>query len=170
MTIRALTPADAAIYIALRREMLLDSPWSFSSSPEDDQGLKPEFITARLVEPGQAIVGAFEDDGRLVGAAGLRRHTSLKMAHRAHIWGVYVTPAARGRGIAAQVMERTLDIARSWPGVNSVGLSASVRSEAARHLYEKLGFVAWGREPAALTIDGKAYDEFHMVKFLDSRS
>jgi hypothetical protein len=30
-------------------------------------------------------------------------------------------------------------------------------------LYASLGFVAWGREPAALRIDGVDYDEIHMA-------
>jgi len=170
MLVRSLTASDTAAYIALRREMLDDSPWAFSSSPQDDQGLNPAFIAERLAQPGQAIVGAFDGAGRLVGSAGLRRHTSLKMAHRAHVWGVYVTPAARSRGTATKIFAHLFEVARSWHGVTSLGLSASVRSEAARLLYERLGFVAWGREPGAIVIDGEACDEIHMVKFLDAKS
>ena len=65
-----------------------------------------------------------------------------------------------------QVLERTLEIARSWPGVTSVGLSVSARAEAARRVYERLGFKAWGVEPGALVLDGRAYDETHMVVLL----
>lgn len=149
--------------------MLADSPWAFSSSPEDDQGLRVEFIAERLTQPGQAIVGAFDDAGRLVGSAGLRRHTSIKMAHRAHVWGVYVTPAARGKGVGERLLLRVFEVARSWPGVDSVGLSASVNSEAARRLYERLGFRSWGVEPGAIRVGGASYDEHHMVKFLDAQ-
>lgn len=169
MLIRPLTPADATLYVALRREMLDDSPWAFTSSPQDDQGLDPAFIAQRLTQPGQAIVGAFDGapTPRLVGAAGLRRHTQIKMSHRAHLWGVYVTPAARCRGVATQILTHTLDLARSWPGVTSVGLSVSARADRARALYEQLGFVTWGHEPAAVVIDGQACDEFHMIRFFD---
>ena len=167
MVIRELAPADSAAYVELRREMLLDSPWAFSSSPEDDQGLKVEFIAERLAQPGQAIVGAFDDAGRLVGSAGLRRHTSIKMAHRAHVGGVYVTPRERGSGLGQRILLRLFEVARSWPGVTSLGLSASVKSEGARRLYERLGFRSWGIEPDAIHAGGASYDEHHMVKSLD---
>src|SRR5262245_8507381 len=164
---RTLTPADAAAYVALRREMLEDSPWAFSSSPADDVGLDSAFIAARLVEPNQAIIGAF-DGARLIGAAGLHRDRHLKMAHRARVWGVYVTPSARARGIGSAILTHIFALARTWPGITSLGLSASERSEAARRLYERHGFRAWGREPACLAIDGRIYDEIHMIAFLDS--
>ncbi len=171
MLVRTLTPADGAAFLALRREMLADSPWSFASSPEDDVAMSPGFMEVKLLEPGQAIVGAFEDEGtRLVASAGLFRDRHLKMAHRARVWGVYVTPGSRGRGVAAAVVERAVEVARSWPGVNSVGLSVSARAVGARRVYERLGFRAWGVEPAVVRIDGEECDEVHMVRFLDGRA
>jgi RimJ/RimL family protein N-acetyltransferase len=166
--VRPLAASDTEAYIRLRREMLADSPWAFAASPEDDFGLDPALLTARLAEPGQAIVGAFDGSGRLVGATGVYRDRHRKMSHRARIWGVYVTPVARGRGLGARIMSAAMDIARSWPGITSAGLSVSVRSEEARRLYERLGFKPWGVEPGALMLDGRAYDEIHMVAFLDA--
>lgn len=169
MTIRSLTPADAAAYVALRREMLEDSPWAFAASPGDDVALDPAGVAARLGAPGggYAIIGGWSG-GRLAGAAGIIRSEHVKMAHRAHIWGVYVTPSARGSGLGAGIMRGVFDHARSWPGVTSVGLSVSVRSLEAIRLYERLGFTHWGLEPGALILDGRAHDEVHMVASLDT--
>ncbi len=163
MLIRPLAPSDAHAYVALRREALADAPWAFSASPEDDIGLNVQHLESRLAEPGYAIVGAFDADGKLVGSCGLFTNRQRKRAHRIYIWGVYVTPAARGQGVARSIMLAALDTARSWPGVTSVGLSVSVRSKGARALYESLGFVAWGTEPECLSLDGALIDEVHMV-------
>jgi len=164
MPIRRLTEADAGAYLALRREMLNEAPWAFSSSLEDDRHLgNPDELARALSAPDQAIVGAFESAGALVGAAGLYREQRRKMAHRARIWGVYIAPAARGKGLGAPLMTAAIDLARGWPEVRSVGLSVSERSVAARRLYERLGFRQWGLEPGALTWEGVAYDEVHMV-------
>lgn len=166
--VRPLTPADAPAYAALRREMLADAPWAFGSSLEDDARLDPAVVAARLSEPWQAIVGGFDEAGRLVGAAGVFKAHHVKSAHRAHVWGMYVSPSARGRGLGEAILRAALGIARTWPGVTSVLLSVSVRAAAARRLYERMGFRAWGIEPAALVVDGVAVDEAHMVLFFES--
>jgi RimJ/RimL family protein N-acetyltransferase len=151
----------------LRRQMLEDAPWAFTATAEEDIGCDPERLAARIVEPGQAIVGAFDAKGRLVGAAGLVRNPKKKLSHRALVWGVYVTPSARGMGIAREVMNAIFDVARFWPGVTSLALCASERAEVAQRLYQSLGFKIWGIEPAAVEIGGHRYAEAHMVAFLD---
>lgn len=173
MPIRPLTPADAPLYLALRREMLADSPWAFASSPEDPGTLDLALIAARLADPDQAIFAAFDDAPpvpHLLGTVGVYRHRRLKTAHRAGIRGVYVTPSARNRGLTTSLLTAALGLTRTWPGITSVALSVSENSPTARHVYERLGFVAWGREPAAIFADGRAYDEIHMVKFFRAAS
>lgn len=160
-TIRLLTPEDAPVYSRLRREMLRDSPLAFAASESSDVGVDPEKMAKRLAEPGNIIVGAF-DGGALVGVAGMFRQHHPKMAHRAHVWGVYVTPAARRRGVGEAIMNAVIETARAWPGVDSIGLSVSAGTHHARKLYERLGFVSWGLEPGALRWEGAAYDEVHM--------
>lgn len=166
MVIRSLLPTDAAAYTELRREMLLDSPWAFSSSPQDDVAVDPASL-ARLGEVGMAIIGAIDEQGRLVGSAGVMLRRQRKMSHRAMIWGVYVTPRARGTGAGRAVVRRAMETARNWPGVTSVSLSASAKAVVAVAMYKSLGFVPWGVEPGCLMIDGKAIDEIHMVAPLD---
>jgi RimJ/RimL family protein N-acetyltransferase len=170
LEIRQLTPADAAAYIVVRREMLADSPWAFTASPEDDRGLATAEVEPLLARTDNAIVGAIErrgDDVRIVGTAGIMCNRHRKLAHRAHIWGVYVSPSARGRQVGFRLVISALQIARTWPGVTSAGLSASDRSQDAIRLYRRLGFRQWGIEPAAVMLDGHAYDEVHMVLFFD---
>jgi RimJ/RimL family protein N-acetyltransferase len=167
MTIRLLTADDAQAYTGLRREMLADAPWAFTSSVDDDRALQPGFVPSLSLDSGHVIAGGFQDS-RLVASAGIRRNTSKKMAHRAHVWGVYVTPSARGAGWGARVMRGAIDAAAHWKGVDSVSLSASVRSLAAIRLYERLGFVRWGVEPGAVVLNGQPIDEIHMLLRLTS--
>ena len=49
----------------------------------------------------------------------------------------------------------------------SVQLTVVSENEAARRLYEAMGFVEYGHEKRALKHDGRYYDEVLMVKFLD---
>jgi RimJ/RimL family protein N-acetyltransferase len=171
MPIRPLTPADAADYSALRREMLADSPWAFAASPDEGAAVDPALFVNWISQADHRALGAFEDAPggdrpRLVGSAFVYRLPRRKLAHRAYIEGVYVTPTARNRGLATALMRAALDQARAWPGITGVGLSVSQDSPAAQRVYERVGFKAWGREPAALSMDGRTYDEIHMVAFL----
>jgi len=164
-TVRPLTPVDVPAFVTLRREALRDSPWAFAASEDSDVGVNAELMSSRIIEPGQVTVGVLDGE-KLIGIAGMVRNRHGKMAHRANIWGVYVTPSARGRGVGEAIIRELLTIARTWPGLDSVSLQVSVRSEGAKRVYERLGFKQWGTEPAALRLDGVAYDEAHMVVML----
>lgn len=158
---RLLTTADVEGYVALRREALLDSPWSFLGSPGDDSGSDPSIVRERIGEPENRIAGVFDEEG-LRAVAGVVRSDRVKTRHRAMIWGVYCTPAARGRGYARSAMLLAIETARSWDGVEVVFLSASVNAPEAIGLYESMGFVRWGVEPDVVRVGGTAYDEVHL--------
>ncbi len=159
---RRLTGDDVAAYITLRAEMLLDAPWAFLASPGQDRGSDPQGMQASLARSDFAVVGAFDGD-HLVGAAGVVRESAIKRRHIATIWGVYVTPAARGMSIGRGVVAGAIAVARAWDGIHGLRLSVSERSVEARRVYESLGFIAWGTEPDAVRIDGEPHAEIHMA-------
>ena len=174
--IRLLTPRDAGAYIALRREMLDEAPWAFASSPGSDRMGDPADVASRLREQHFAIAGAFApaapvagqgagsggSSEALVACAGIYRDMRPKLAHRAHIWGVYVSPGHRGRALGRGVMLEAIGVARGWDGVDTVCLSVSARTPRAMGLYESLGYVCWGVEPDVVRIDGESAGEHHM--------
>ncbi len=171
-----LSSSDAARYARLRLRMLLDAPWAFGASPENDKGLDIAHLEKALADDAYAIFamelpplsGAAAPHGEhekpdLIAAAGIMRQVSPKFRHRASIWGVFVEPDYRRNGLGRAVVAAAIDLARTWPGVDYVDLGASVGAPEAKRLYESLGFVAWGREPEATEIDGRRYDETHMT-------
>jgi RimJ/RimL family protein N-acetyltransferase len=81
---------------------------------------------------------------------------------------VYVTAAARGKGVARAMLVQMLDRVRGYPGLEQVSLSVSVRQEAARRLYTALGFAVYGYERHALKVGETYVDEEHMVLWLAS--
>lgn len=164
--VRTLTLEDIPAYVALRRHMLVESPKAFVSDPQTDQGGNEANLRQRIPSEGFAIVGGFRDH-RLVAAAGLMREARAKVAHRASIWGVWVEPGSRGLGIGRAVVAHAIAVARTWHGLRSVGLSASVSQSAAITLYQSLGFSTWGREPDCMCVDGEFLDEVHMQLVLD---
>ncbi|MFL6246567.1 MAG: GNAT family N-acetyltransferase [Thermoanaerobaculia bacterium] len=150
-TVRPLREEDAAQFALIRRESLLESPLSFAASAATD--------VARWSD---GVIGAFEDE-RLVGIVGVLQARHEKSRHKAHVWGMYVLPAFRNRGIGAELLDAALRHVRSLAGVSTVHLSVTSAAPAARHLYERAGFEVWGVEPDALRHAGDSVDEYHMA-------
>ena len=93
--IRRIRESDVESFIAIRREALEAAPDAFGSSPEEDRGLRREFVLEAIGNPQyQVMLGAFYDG--LIGIAGIARLTTLKSRHKALLWGMYVRPANRG--------------------------------------------------------------------------
>jgi len=164
-TVRLLNPQDAEAYVALRREALQRDPMAFAASPSDDRASNLSFVRDSLTETTSAVtLGAFQSE--LVGALRLSRERSEKLRHKAFVWGLYVCPASRRRGLARDLMLAAIRHARGWPGVLQVPLSVSDASREAASLYSSLGFVSWGSEPRALQVGQRFLAEQHMVLML----
>lgn len=163
--IRPLLPLDADAFMALRREALRDTPIAFGASEEDDKGLVREHVVEMLGNRSEQCVMGWFDDNVLVAMVGLNREQRLKARHRGGVWGVYVTPTARGHGIMKQLLEAIIDKGREW-GLMQLDLSVSVLTPNAKHVYESVGFRVWGRQPNTLMWQGESNDEEYMSMLL----
>jgi ribosomal protein S18 acetylase RimI-like enzyme len=160
--VRPLAEADFDRWWALRLRMLKEHPEAFGSSYEEVVAAGEERQRERFLLPNAFILGAF-DGGVLVGTVGCVNQQPAKMRHKAFIWGVYVAPEARGRGVARALMEAAIARVREWPEVQQIHLAVVTTNETARRLYRSLGFEVYGVEPAALKVDGRDLDEEHML-------
>jgi RimJ/RimL family protein N-acetyltransferase len=160
--IRALTEDDLDAYVTLRREALLDAPLAFAASPEDDFASSQTELARQMKKaPDWVIFGAFAEG--LIGTVGLIRDRHLKAAHKMHLWGMYVTPAARGKGVAAELLQAAIDHARATEGIEWIFLGVTAAAPAARRLYERAGFEIWGTEPDALRQGNQSVVEHRMA-------
>jgi RimJ/RimL family protein N-acetyltransferase len=165
--IRLLDGDDVESFAKLRQEALIDSPLVFASSPEDDVAAAHGRPREQLERGPDAVVfGAFEES--LVGMLGLMRDRHRKSAHRANIWGMYVSPDHRRRGLGSALLHAAIAHARALPGVERIVLSVSSAAPGARALYELAGFRAWGDEPDAMRHQGAVTSEIHMALRLDA--
>ena len=162
-TVRVLTTDDAAELFRLRREALLDSPFSFTASPEEESTTSSvENVRATLKRsPHSPVFGAFAGP-RLVGMLGLYREPRRKAAHKVNLWGTFVTPEWRGKGLAKALLEAAVAYARTLEGVTDVQLGVTESAADARRVYERFGFKVWGTEPNAIRVQGRTECEYHM--------
>jgi ribosomal protein S18 acetylase RimI-like enzyme len=164
MEIRLFTEQDAQTLWDLHMQALETDPWSFVDSPEELRTISVEEFATRLraEDAENFIVGAFERDSA-VGMVGCYQEVPLKRRHKAWIWGVFVAPAARGRGIARSLTQAAIARAKAIDGLEMVMLTVAVDQPAPRKLYESLGFRSIGVEPKGIKIGNQAHDEEHMV-------
>ena len=138
MEIRFLTADDREQWLRLRIEALEGDPEAFSASLDEYRSLNLDQVKRRLWSDGDAfVVGAFRE-GCLCGMAGFYREQGPKSRHKGRVWGVYVTPAARGAGIAYKMMQALLDRVGMIEGMEQVLLSVAATQEPAIRLYRSL--------------------------------
>jgi ribosomal protein S18 acetylase RimI-like enzyme len=158
IAIRALSAEDAAQWRRLRLEALRTHPTAFAFSYEEAAQQDLAGFAASIPPPGgaDALFGAFHGD-ILSGSAGVHVYPRLKQRHKGQLWGVYVDPSLRGRGVGAALVHTAVAHARTR--VEVLQLSVQYDNVAARALYRKLGFVPYGIERRALRHEGKDYDD-----------
>lgn len=159
--IRRLGAADAAAYRAIRLEGLEQCPENFGASAEIEGAQPLPWFAERLT--GNHVFAAGGDT--LDGVIGLRPQEAPKLRHKALIWGFYVRPTARGRGLGAALLGHAIAAARGL--VEELRLSVATENATAIRLYEATGFVTYGCEPRALRVGGRDVDELLMALRLD---
>ena len=163
-TIRRLVPADLVAYKALRDEALFAHPESFTSDPAPERG--PDSYLSRLglqrPEGGEFTLGAWQM-GELVGAVSCERDARTKVRHIGHIIGMMVRTEVQGTGIGRALLDACIAQARAADGLAMLTLTVTAGNASAVYLYERAGFVHYGRLPRAIRVDGVYHAKDQMV-------
>ncbi len=164
--IRRLGIADAGRFKAMRVNAAKESPASVKPTPEEELERPIDDFQKRLVwDLHNIVVGAFDGD-QLVGIAGLRREHGKKIHHTAILWGIYVTPRYRARGIAKRLVKEILGVAEGIAEITQIKLSVHTKNAPARKLYASSGFETYGIERNVIRIGEESFDEELMMMAL----
>jgi ribosomal protein S18 acetylase RimI-like enzyme len=166
ITIAKLPPEKWQEYKALRLQALQDDPQAFSEPFGKAVAYPDERWQQRAAEAyaGKESLIVFARAGeQLVGMVGAffpPHETGV-----AEIFGVYVVPEARGKGIAKQLLDSLLHELKANPKIVTAKLSVNKGQLAAVKLYESSGFKVVGEENLLLG-DGNYYDAYLMEMLL----
>jgi ribosomal protein S18 acetylase RimI-like enzyme len=161
ITIRRLSPEDAALFRDIRLEGLRRNPDAFGSTVEAECQKPLSFFAERLAT--STVFAAFRGTD-LAGVAGFYIQPGPKHAHKGMLWGMYVRPQARGAGTGARLVAAVIDHARAH--VELIQLSVIGENLTARRLYERFGFEEYGLEKRAAKYHGIYHDDVLMAKML----
>ncbi|HUB10620.1 MAG TPA: GNAT family N-acetyltransferase [Acetobacteraceae bacterium] len=164
--IRRLDRADVHILRPVRLAALRLHPEAYSTAYEEEVQVPLDDLARRFLVPPVTMFGGFVGHD-LVGIIGLMQETRIKTRHKATVFSVYVDAAHRGGGLGFALVETAVAYARA-AGVRMLYLTVTVGNDAARRVYERLGFRGIAVEPRALLVNGTFYDDEHMALDLDA--
>ena len=152
---------DIAAMRAIRLEMLSLHPEAFAADLETEEAMTVADFAARAA--GSTTFGGYIE-GVLAGSVVLVQPQRRKIAHTGTLAGMYVRPAFRGTGIADALIEAVIDHAIGM--VEQIELTVNAENVRAIGLYERHGFVAYGRRPRSIRVGERTYDEILMLRRL----
>lgn len=166
--IRRLAPADLRAYKALRDEMLEDHPEAFTSDALTERHRRADDYLPRLgleqPDGGHLLLGAWHAGG-LAGAVGLERDRRLKVRHIGHLVGMMVRLRSRGHGMGSGLLGALVGEARA-ADLELLTLTVTEGNEGAIRLYERAGFVRFGRLQKAIKVGDQYHAKVYMAKSL----
>lgn len=96
-----------------------------------------------------------------IGALYLSKSPPAEQHHRNTNLAINLSATHQGKGYGSEAIRWALDWAFRMAGLHRVGLNVLEWNDGARRLYEKLGFVAEGRQRQALWFDGRWWDRLY---------
>ncbi len=171
MEVKRLGATDAEYYWNLRLEALQKNPEAFITTYDEAmQRQKPiETVAERLSDDSAFTYGAYENQ-QLLGVVTFVPGKHKKFEHKGEIFAMYVSPAARGKGVGRALIQACIVQAKS-SSIEQIQLSVVSTNKPAKLLYEAMGFESYGEEKKAIKLGKEHYlDEDMMVLFLDEVS
>jgi len=167
--VRTIRPGEGRLLRAVRLAALAANPGAFLETLEEVAADSDDLWEARAAasagEGDQLILLALDGD-RPVGMAGIARDIGQRRRHRATLWGVWLDPACRGRGVGRRLVQGALDWA-ALTGVRAVYLEVVENEDPSWSLYGRLGFVRREVDPFGAHVDGSFVALERLVLVLD---
>lgn len=165
ITLRVFEKKDAEALHRLRAQSLEECPEAYSMGLELWRSAPISAVEATIEASATGqdgpLIGAFQNE-TLLGFIGVKVIARKKVAHVGTLWGFYVDPEHRRKGLGQKILERTMDLVRETETLEQLRLMASTQSTAAVALFEKLGFENYGVEPRGRKINEDYHDLVYM--------
>jgi GNAT superfamily N-acetyltransferase len=159
ISVRALGEDEWEQYRSVRLSALAESPEAFAASFEEEQGYDEDFWRLRMRRSQRLLA---ENDEQAVGVASVGKSDDDN-PKVAELFGLWVAPAQRGRGVATLLVQAGADAARA-SGRTHLAYWVSTDNGRAVAFASGFGFRPTdSRRPMRVLQDGDEVEEIAMV-------
>lgn len=164
MIIKTITQeSEIKAYYDLLVKGITDEPQFFRVSPIDIEG--ELFPTKDTFE--NFTLGAFSDEGELIGTVGFKRDLFVKLKHKGLIFRMYVSEKAKGQGLGRKLLQALIEKAKQGQGLRQLYLTVVANNQRAINLYLSAGFELYSREKESIKMSENDFvDEDSMILYL----
>jgi RimJ/RimL family protein N-acetyltransferase len=162
LTIRPLTPDDAAAFLALCLQLDAETPFMLLEPGERRTTVAEQRSQIVQMAAAGSITFVAERDDQLVGYVAAERGMYRRNRHSAYVV-VGILHAFTGQGIGARLFAAVDQWARA-ENVHRLELTVMIHNHRAVRLYEKMGFRVEGIRQHAIRKNNVYVDEYAMAK------
>jgi len=167
VVVRPVRADEADDLFRLRLRALACDPNAFDQTVQDAQekgaGPLAEMVASSVAGRDLALVA--DDGGGLVGLVLVTHSRRPRSQHRARLWGMWVAPEARSRGVGGELVGGAVDWCRRR-GIEMVDLWVVTDHVAAIRVYQRAGFRVCGTTRDGMRWQGRPQDEHQMTLHL----
>ena len=162
--IRQLDSGDSKAYYEIRLAGLKLHPEAFGTGAEDWSKATDTQIIELLEKSSRDdfVLGHFQD-GKLIGVIGLKREKKHSVAHKGTVWGFFVMPDFRKRGIGEALLKALIEKTSSHEELKHLRAVVTVTRLNVAHLFESSGFTKYGLEPRGIKEGSNFYDQSYLM-------
>jgi len=168
--VREAEPGDAQALLDYARRLFAEPHLNIPVAPDEftmSLAEQVDRIALYRERPNWRMLLALDETGRIVGMLECHGSPRRALLHATELT-VSVAKASRGQGIGTQLLRAAQDWARQGGVVARIELSLYARNEAARRLYERLGFRVEGRRRRAIREGDRYLDELIMAWLVEA--
>ncbi len=164
MTIKTITQEhEIKAYYDLLVKAITNEPQFFRISPIDIE--REVFPTKDTFE--NFTLGAFSDEGELLGTVGFKRDLFVKLKHKGLIFRMYVSEKTKGKGLGRKLLQALIERASQDKILKQIYLTVVATNHRAKSLYLSEGFEVFSTEINSIQMtENEFVDEDSMIKYL----
>jgi len=166
--VRQLVTEDFDRYFRLRLAGLVERPAAFTTDADSWRNAERSTLESQLSpeRSDSPVIGAWVGARELIGLVGMNREQRRSVAHKAGLWGLYVSPSYRRHGVGRRLVEALIAQAERQPGLRQFRAVVPTSCVEALALLGALGFESYGLERAGRLVGGTFHDQSYLAYFI----